>query len=200
MTPAAPPASHPRPDALKSTTSRVPPMLSSRNGSAPGATSGTRIAAIFPNCSMRCCAITRGSPGGWGRRARGFAAQPAAGLARPRWQDARSGPRPVQRRAIAPAVLTDRERTLLTKLQGHAIDHRAMPEEVRLECPGWAAAPLRRRFQDSFQREMAAMLGAAPARPARQSAQVYAQTMLCARCATSACEPRRLGWLLTASA
>jgi len=63
---------------------------------------------------------------------------------------------------FAPAVLTDQERTLLVKLQGSAIDHPAMPDEVRCECPSWAVAPLRRRFGDTFQREMKAMLTAAP--------------------------------------
>jgi 16S rRNA (cytosine967-C5)-methyltransferase len=59
-------------------------------------------------------------------------------------------------------VLTDRERSLLDKLQGSTIDHPAMPDEVRFECPSWAAAPLRRRFDDAFQREMAALLTPPP--------------------------------------
>src|SRR5262249_14503051 len=37
-----------------------------------------------------------------------------------------------------------------------------MPDEVRGECPSWALASLRRRFDGSFQREMAALLTAAP--------------------------------------
>jgi 16S rRNA (cytosine967-C5)-methyltransferase len=63
---------------------------------------------------------------------------------------------------FAPAVLRDHERALVAKLQGCAIDHPAMPDEVRFECPSWAAEPLRRRFRDSFGREMAALLTAAP--------------------------------------
>ncbi|WP_348933893.1 RsmB/NOP family class I SAM-dependent RNA methyltransferase [Aquabacter sp. CN5-332] len=63
---------------------------------------------------------------------------------------------------FAPAVLMDHERALLVKLQGCTIDHPAMPDEVRLECPSWALDPLRRRFQDSFGREMAALLATAP--------------------------------------
>jgi 16S rRNA (cytosine967-C5)-methyltransferase len=63
---------------------------------------------------------------------------------------------------FAPAVLTDHERTLLVKLQGSPIEHPAMPDEVRFECPSWAAASLRRRFGESFQREMAALLTAPP--------------------------------------
>jgi 16S rRNA (cytosine967-C5)-methyltransferase len=63
---------------------------------------------------------------------------------------------------FAPAVLTDQERSLLAKLTGQAIDDPAMPEEVRVECPAWAIDPLRRRFGGSFQREMSALLTAAP--------------------------------------
>jgi 16S rRNA (cytosine967-C5)-methyltransferase len=63
---------------------------------------------------------------------------------------------------FAPAVLTDQERVLLVKLQGGTMDHPAMPEEIRGECPSWAIASLRRRFGDSFPHEMAALLTAAP--------------------------------------
>jgi 16S rRNA (cytosine967-C5)-methyltransferase len=63
---------------------------------------------------------------------------------------------------FAPAVLTEQERGLLVKLQGCPMDHPAMPDEVRGECPPWAVAPLRRRFGDSFTHEMAALLAAAP--------------------------------------
>lgn len=63
---------------------------------------------------------------------------------------------------FSPAVLTDREHALLVKLQGGTIDHPGMPEEVRLECPSWAADPLRRRFGETFGQEMAALLTAAP--------------------------------------
>ncbi|MET3352186.1 UNVERIFIED_ORG: 16S rRNA (cytosine967-C5)-methyltransferase [Xanthobacter viscosus] len=63
---------------------------------------------------------------------------------------------------FAPAVLTDHEHALLVKLQGCTIDHPAMPDEVRFECPTWAVEPLRRRFHDAFGSEMAALLTAAP--------------------------------------
>lgn len=63
---------------------------------------------------------------------------------------------------FAPATLTDQERVLLVKLQGCAMDHPAMPEETRCECPSWAALPLRRRFGDAFAHEMAALLTAPP--------------------------------------
>ncbi|WP_076484273.1 RsmB/NOP family class I SAM-dependent RNA methyltransferase [Rhodobacter aestuarii] len=58
--------------------------------------------------------------------------------------------------ALSP--LSEQEYTLLIKLQGAAIEHPAMPEEVRLECPAWAAEPLRRRFGADFATEMAALL------------------------------------------
>ena len=63
---------------------------------------------------------------------------------------------------FAPAVLTKQEHTLLVKLQGSPIDHPAMPDEVRLECPSWAVDAVRRRFDGSFQDEMGALLTAAP--------------------------------------
>jgi 16S rRNA (cytosine967-C5)-methyltransferase len=62
----------------------------------------------------------------------------------------------------APAPLVDQELALLVKLQGQTLEHPAMPEDVRLECPAWAAASLRRRFGDSFAKEMSAMLTPAP--------------------------------------
>jgi len=63
---------------------------------------------------------------------------------------------------FAPAILKDHEHALLVKLQGCTIDHPGMPEEVRLECPSWAADPLRRRFKEAFGNEMAALLTSAP--------------------------------------
>lgn len=63
---------------------------------------------------------------------------------------------------FAPAALTDHEHALLVKLQGCTIDHPGMPQEVRLECPSWAADPLRRRFGEAFGQEMAALLTPAP--------------------------------------
>lgn len=63
---------------------------------------------------------------------------------------------------FAPAALTRDEYALLEKLQGRTLDHKAMPDEVRLECPLWAVEPLRRRFGDAFEQEMAAMLTPPP--------------------------------------
>lgn len=62
----------------------------------------------------------------------------------------------------APASLIAQERALVDKLQGRAIDHAAMPDAVRFECPAWAIDGLRRRFPDTFRQEMAAMLTPAP--------------------------------------
>jgi 16S rRNA (cytosine967-C5)-methyltransferase len=98
---------------------------------------------------------------------------------------------------FAPAVLTDQERTLLVKLQGCAMDHPAMPDEVRGECPSWAVAALRRRFGDSFPREMAALLTAAPldlrVNPLKATREVVLRA-----CGLLACRPRPPAWLLTA--
>lgn len=54
--------------------------------------------------------------------------------------------------------ITEAERRLLADLQGAPLDHPEMPEEVRLECPDWAAGPLRRRYGESFAAEMTALL------------------------------------------
>ena len=62
----------------------------------------------------------------------------------------------------APAALTDAEVALLAKLQGCSIEHPAMPQEVRAECPSWAVEPMRRRFGEDFERELAALLTPAP--------------------------------------
>lgn len=63
---------------------------------------------------------------------------------------------------LSPAPLADDERTLLIKLHGGTVNHHGMPEEVRLECPSWAAASLRRRFGEAFATEMAALLTPPP--------------------------------------
>ncbi|SOB93865.1 RsmB/NOP family class I SAM-dependent RNA methyltransferase [Rhodobacter maris] len=63
---------------------------------------------------------------------------------------------------FAPAALTEPEQTLMVKLHGGTINHPAMPEEVCLECPDWAAEALRRRFGEDFAAEMTALLTPAP--------------------------------------
>ena len=56
----------------------------------------------------------------------------------------------------------DSNESLLAKLKGCAIGHTDMPDDVRCECPPWALDALRRRFGESFQREMEALLTPAP--------------------------------------
>ena len=63
---------------------------------------------------------------------------------------------------FAPAALTDQEHALVVRLQGSTIEHPAMPDDVRLECPAWAAGPLRSRFGETFAAEMEAMLTPPP--------------------------------------
>lgn len=60
------------------------------------------------------------------------------------------------------AALTDHEDALLAALRGCTMIHPAMPDDVRLECPPWAADPLRRRFGAAFGAEMAALLTPPP--------------------------------------
>lgn len=60
------------------------------------------------------------------------------------------------------ADLSEPEQRMLREVQGHAVDHPEMPEELRLECPAWAIGPLRRRFGAAFSAEMAAALAPAP--------------------------------------
>ena len=51
---------------------------------------------------------------------------------------------------------------MLEALRGGRLAPPEMPEELRLECPAWAAGPLRRRFGADFAAEMAATLAAPP--------------------------------------
>ena len=59
---------------------------------------------------------------------------------------------------FAPAALSAPESALVAGLRGRTMLHPDMPDEVRLECPAWAADPLRRRFGPTFDAEMAASL------------------------------------------
>ncbi len=63
---------------------------------------------------------------------------------------------------FSPALLEESERVLLRKLDGHTIEHPDMPDEVKVECPAWAAEPLKRRFGKNFGREMKALQKPAP--------------------------------------
>lgn len=63
---------------------------------------------------------------------------------------------------FAPAALTAPEQALVVALRGCTMAHPDMPEEVCLECPSWAVAPLRQRFGADFAAEMAATLRPPP--------------------------------------
>ena len=54
--------------------------------------------------------------------------------------------------------LTPAEQAALVGLKGCTLHHPDMPQEVLLECPTWALAPLQDRFGDAFAAEMAATL------------------------------------------
>jgi 16S rRNA (cytosine967-C5)-methyltransferase len=62
----------------------------------------------------------------------------------------------------APATLDETEKKLLRKFEGHTAGHPSMPEEVKAECPLWAAVILKKRFGKNFTREMQALLQPAP--------------------------------------
>jgi 16S rRNA (cytosine967-C5)-methyltransferase len=58
---------------------------------------------------------------------------------------------------FAAAPLDRAEAAVLTGLEGHTIDHPAMPEAVRLEIPDWLLPRLAARFGASLPAEMAAL-------------------------------------------
>jgi 16S rRNA (cytosine967-C5)-methyltransferase len=59
---------------------------------------------------------------------------------------------------FSPAPLEEPERLLMRKLVGHTAEHPNMPDEVKVECPDWAAVSLKKRFGKNFAREMKAMM------------------------------------------
>jgi 16S rRNA (cytosine967-C5)-methyltransferase len=63
---------------------------------------------------------------------------------------------------FAPAALTAAEKACLAPIEGHTLDHPAMPDAVRLEIPDWLLSHMRARFGPDLAREMAAMAGPAP--------------------------------------
>ncbi len=63
---------------------------------------------------------------------------------------------------FGPAPLEAAELRLTRAVEGHTVDHPAMPRPVRTECPDWAAAPLQAAFGDRFEVELAALLDPAP--------------------------------------
>ncbi len=58
---------------------------------------------------------------------------------------------------FAAAPLDRTESGILTKIEGHTIDHPAMPDAVRLEIPDWLLPRLTARFGASLSAEMAAL-------------------------------------------
>jgi 16S rRNA (cytosine967-C5)-methyltransferase len=63
---------------------------------------------------------------------------------------------------FAPPPLTDQERAVLCRLEGHTLEHPRMPAAVRLEVPDWVLPLLQARFGDAVSAEMTALSGAAP--------------------------------------
>ena len=63
---------------------------------------------------------------------------------------------------FAPAPFDAAESRLAAALDTHTLEHPAMPDPVRVECPAWAEGPLRDALGDRFVPEMQALLEAAP--------------------------------------
>lgn len=63
---------------------------------------------------------------------------------------------------FAPAGLERPETTALSRIEGHGLDHAAMPEAVRLELPDWLLPRLAARFGNALAVEMAALSAPAP--------------------------------------
>lgn len=63
---------------------------------------------------------------------------------------------------FAPKALDAHELKLVQKMKGHTVEHPSMPDEVKAECPDWAATPLKKRFGKKFVDEMSALLKPAP--------------------------------------
>jgi 16S rRNA (cytosine967-C5)-methyltransferase len=63
---------------------------------------------------------------------------------------------------FAPEALTPAEIAVLRRLNGHTLDHPAMPEPVRLEVPDWAHPKLRARFGADLTAELAALAESPP--------------------------------------
>ncbi|HTW68354.1 MAG TPA: RsmB/NOP family class I SAM-dependent RNA methyltransferase [Acetobacteraceae bacterium] len=63
---------------------------------------------------------------------------------------------------FAPAPLDAAEQAVLRPLEGHTIDHPAMPDAVRLEVPDWLYPRLAVRFGTATRAELAALLLPAP--------------------------------------
>ncbi len=63
---------------------------------------------------------------------------------------------------FAPAPLDPAELATLRRLEGHTLDHRGMPDAVRLEVPDWLHARLAARLGPALEDELQALLQPAP--------------------------------------
>jgi 16S rRNA (cytosine967-C5)-methyltransferase len=63
---------------------------------------------------------------------------------------------------FTPTPFTPDEARVAETLDQHTLEHPAMPEAVRVECPGWAEPALRRALGGRFVPELEALTGPAP--------------------------------------
>jgi 16S rRNA (cytosine967-C5)-methyltransferase len=63
---------------------------------------------------------------------------------------------------FAPSAFDPDELATLRRLEGHTLDHRGMPDAVRLEVPDWLLPRLAERFGASLEAELQALLQPAP--------------------------------------
>lgn len=63
---------------------------------------------------------------------------------------------------FSPAPMSTEEKSALSPLEGQTLNHRAMPEAVRLETPDWILPKLKTRFGAALDSELLAMLAPAP--------------------------------------
>ena len=63
---------------------------------------------------------------------------------------------------FAPAPLTPAELAALRRLEGHTLEHRGMPDAVRLEVPDWLLPRLAERYGPALEAELQALLQPAP--------------------------------------
>jgi 16S rRNA (cytosine967-C5)-methyltransferase len=63
---------------------------------------------------------------------------------------------------FAPSPLEAAELAALRRLEGHTLEHRGMPDAVRLELPGWLLSRLAERYGPALEAELQALLQPAP--------------------------------------